>query len=102
MIEIGNTINFSDKFFFFIFITIPLLRRGSYLKSAINDIKYNTNSDYAEENGFGPSSLHHFHHKLFKLGDHMNTKTGTKLAKQRIKFMKKFEKQLIAEIEGIC
>ena len=65
-------------------------------------IPYNTNSNYAEENGFGPSSLHHFHHKLFKLSDHMNTKTGTKLAKQRIKFMKKFEKQLIAEIEGIC
>ena len=42
----------------------------------------------------------HFHAKLYKLADYMNTQQAKELAVERIKFMKEFEKQLIIEIEG--
>lgn len=44
-----------------------------------------------------PSVIHHFYHKLFKLGDNMNTKTAKILADKRIEFMKEFTKEFIDE-----
>ena len=44
-----------------------------------------------------PSVIHHFYHKLFKLGDNMNTKTAKELANKRIDFMKDFTKEFIDE-----
>jgi uncharacterized protein len=55
------------------------------------NIPFNTNSDYAE------TTLHHFYHKLFKLTGNMNTKTGKKIAKKRVDFMKKFTKEFLDE-----
>lgn len=61
------------------------------------NIPFNTKSDFLEENGDNESTLHHFYHKLFKLADNMNTKTGRKIAKKRIKFMKKFTNEFLEE-----
>ena len=44
-----------------------------------------------------PSVIHHFYHKLFKLGDNMNTKTAKILADKRIEFMKDFTNEFINE-----
>ena len=57
----------------------------------------NTNTDYSESNDDGPSTLHHFYYKLFKLGDNMNTKTAKDLANKRIEFMKIFVKEFLDE-----
>ena len=61
------------------------------------DTPLNENSDYSEFNGDDESTIHHFYHKLFKLGDNMNTKTAKELAKQRTDFMKLFVKQFLDE-----
>ena len=57
----------------------------------------NENNDYSEFNGDDESTIHHFYHKLFKLGDNMNTQTGKELAKKRIDFMKLFVKEFLNE-----
>lgn len=57
----------------------------------------NERSDYTESNGDDESTIHHFYHKLFKLGDNMNTKTAKELSKQRTDFMKNFVKQFLDE-----
>lgn len=57
----------------------------------------NENNDYAESNGDDESTIHHFYHKLFKLGDNMNTKTARELAKRRTDFMKEFVKEFLNE-----
>ena len=61
------------------------------------DKPLNENSDYSESNGDDESTIHHFYHKLFKLGDNMNTKTAKELAKQRTNFMREFVKQFLDE-----
>ncbi len=57
------------------------------------NIPINENNDFEEEKGYDESVIHHFYHKLFKLGDNMNTKTAKDLAKNRIEFMKDFVKE---------
>lgn len=62
-----------------------------------SDIPLNSSLDYIEAEGDKDSSIHHFYHKLFKLGDNMNTKTARKIANKRIKFMKVFVNQFLKE-----
>lgn len=57
----------------------------------------NENDDYSESNGNDPSTIHHFYHKLFKLGKNMNTNTAKELANKRIEFMKKFVDEFLEE-----
>lgn len=57
----------------------------------------NENNDYSEESGHEESTLHHFYHKLFKLGDNMNTKQAKEMAQKRIEFMKEFTKEFFDE-----
>lgn len=57
----------------------------------------NENNDYSEFNGDDESTIHHFYHKLFKLGDNMNTQTAKELAKKRTEFMKLFVKEFLNE-----
>ncbi len=65
------------------------------------NVPFDTSDTYNEDNGFeDASSLHHFYHKLFKLGKNMNTKTGKKLASERIAFMKTFTNQLLDELDS--
>ena len=56
-------------------------------------VPLNEENDYSEARGDDLSTIHHFYHKLFKLGDNMNTTTAKKLATDRIKFMKEFVKE---------
>ena len=57
----------------------------------------NENNDYSEEVGHEESTIHHFYHKLFKLGDNMNTNTAKMMAEKRIDFMKNFTKEFFDE-----
>ncbi len=57
----------------------------------------NETNDFSEYNGYDPSTIHHFYHKLFKLGDNMNTKTAKLLANKRIEFMRTFVKEFLDE-----
>lgn len=60
-------------------------------------VPLNQNDDYSESNGDDESTIHHFYHKLFKLGDNMNTTTAKNLANRRIEFMKTFVKDFLDE-----
>jgi len=53
---------------------------------------------YAAGDRSNDMMIGHFHAKLYKLADLMNTNQARELAKERIVFMKKFEAQLIDEI----
>lgn len=53
--------------------------------------------DYSEDNGNDPSSVHHIHHKLLRLGVHMNTDTAKLMARDRISLMKNFVDSFINE-----
>ena len=76
---------------------------GAYnLKMYDEKIPLNENSDYEESNGNDASAIHHFYHKLFKLGDNMNTKTAKELAKRRVEFMKEFVKEFLDEWNANC
>ena len=60
-------------------------------------VPLNENNDYSESNGDDPSTIHHFYHKLFKLGDNMNTKTASFIAIKRTNYMKDFVKVFLDE-----
>ncbi len=47
-----------------------------------------------------PSVLHHFHSKLLRLKDTMNTETARRMAARRHAFMKRFVDEFIAEWSG--
>lgn len=59
-------------------------------------IPLNNNADYDESKG-DETTMHHFHHKLFKLEDNMNTQTAKNIASKRIEFMKGFTKEFFDE-----
>ncbi len=56
--------------------------------------------DYVEGDKTDPSAVHHFYSKIFKLADHMNTATASKMAKEKVEFTKEFIKKFIAEWSG--
>lgn len=62
-----------------------------------NEVPLNEDNNYSESIGDPTSTIHHFYHKLFKLGDKMNTNTAKKLAKRRTDFMKKFVEEFLNE-----
>ena len=64
------------------------------------DVPLNTNNDYLEEKGDDESTIHHFYHKLFKLGENMNTKTARILADEKTDFMKKYIDEFMKEWKG--
>ena len=62
-----------------------------------DDLPLEDADNYNEHSGDDPSSIHHFYHKLFKLGDNMNTKTAKELADKRVDFMKDFVNEFLME-----
>ena len=56
--------------------------------------------EYFDESKKDSSTLHHFHSKLIKLKDNMNTETGKKMAQARHEYMLGFIKQFISEWKG--
>ena len=62
-----------------------------------DSIPLNEENDYSEANGNDPSTIHHFYHKLFKLGNNMNTKTAREMANRRTEIMKDFVKEFLNE-----
>lgn len=63
-------------------------------------IPLHTENDYAEEDGDSESTIHHFYHKLLKLGSNMNTRKAKELAKNRIEVMEKFTDEFLKEWNG--
>ena len=61
------------------------------------NIPLNEENDYDEANSGDESTIHHCYHKLFKLGDNMNTNTAKELAKKRVEYMKDFVKEFLDE-----
>lgn len=47
-----------------------------------------------------PSVIHHFHHKLLRLGSSMNTRTGREIAEARHEYMKGFIERFFREWNG--
>jgi len=64
------------------------------------EIKPNLNLTKAEYKASNAPTINHFYEKLLLLKDMMNTKTGTKIAKQRHQYMVDFLQQFDAEWEG--
>ena len=64
------------------------------------EIPIDESDNYADEKN-DPTSIHHFYHKLFKLGDNMNTNTAKEIAKKRIDFMKEYVDEFLNEWKGI-
>lgn len=65
----------------------------------VSDIPLNCSDDFVE--GMDEiSTIHHFYHKLFKLGNNMNTKKAKELASSRMEFMKKFVDEFLKEWNG--
>lgn len=74
---------------------------GSHNAKMYDETKpINSNDDYTEFNGDDESTIHHFYHKLFKLGDNMNTKAAKKMAKHRTEYMKQFVSEFLDEWNG--
>jgi uncharacterized protein len=77
----------------------------TFLYSGAYDIPmWNTNEPFDkglyEDDNHDPSVVHHFHSKLLKLKDNMNTETARQMAESRHKFMEVFLKELFDEWKG--
>lgn len=57
----------------------------------------NHNDDYSEEDDNDESTIHHFYHKLFKLGENMNTKIAKQISKNKTDFMKVYVDEFMDE-----
>ncbi len=64
------------------------------------EIPLNDLDDYQEKFGGQETVIHHFYHKLFRLGESMNTATAKKISRKRMKYMKKFTEKFIREWNG--
>lgn len=53
-----------------------------------------------DESEKDPSTIHHFHSKLLKLKDNMNTATAKKMADERHRFMELFLQEFLDEWDG--
>ncbi|NTW30514.1 MAG: HD domain-containing protein [Candidatus Moranbacteria bacterium] len=56
--------------------------------------------EHFDESEKDQSTIHHFHSKLFRLKDNMNTETGKRLAEHRHEIMESFVREFLAEWEG--
>lgn len=66
------------------------------------EIPLNKTEDYVENKVVvDPSTIHHFYHKLFKIGDNMNTATAKRIAQERTIFMKSFVEEFLDEWKGL-
>ena len=71
---------------------------GAYnLKMYDESIPLDEKEDYVECEGDNESSIHHFYHKLFKLGEYMNTTAAKQIAEERTELMKSFAKEFLKE-----
>lgn len=75
---------------------------GGFKNRALFDpaIKPNLNMTKAEYKNSTAPTINHFYEKLLLLKDHMNTKTGKAIAKNRHQFMQQFLEQFYAEWDG--
>lgn len=55
---------------------------------------------YKEETGGKETTIHHFYHKLLKLGESMNTTTAKELTNQKTEFMERYIDQFLKEWYG--
>lgn len=58
-------------------------------------------SQHYDEASRDPSVIHHFHSKLLKLKDNMNTQTGMKMAQERHRMMERFIQEFKDEWAGL-
>lgn len=65
-----------------------------------DNVSLEIKDNYAEENEHDASTIHHFYHKLLKLGENMNTQKAKELATSRIKIMKQFADEFLSEWNG--
>ncbi len=66
----------------------------------VPEVPLDSQSAYDESMGNDPSTIHHFYHKLLRLGRSMNTKTGQEIAKSRIAYMEEFVDRFFKEWQG--
>ena len=84
-IGIGRAFNYSGVY------NIPMY---------VEDMPFDESDDYEDSNN-DLSTIHHFYHKLFKLGENMNTKAAKAIAHNRIEFMKNFTEEFLNEWNGV-
>jgi uncharacterized protein len=65
----------------------------------IPEIPLDVESPY-DESSHDPSTIHHFYHKLLRLGGNMNTNTGKQMAQARIQYMQEFLERFFKEWKG--
>ena len=47
------------------------------------------------------STIHNFYHKLFNLGEYMNTTAARKIAEERTNYIKNFVQEFLDEWNGL-
>ncbi len=57
----------------------------------------NYKSNYKESDDLEASTIEHFHNKLLRLGEYMNTETAREMAKPRTEFMQAYIEQFMKE-----